>query len=80
MSRGVTRLKVTPLPPLTPPGAEVLDRKLDALLPRVRVTELLREVAADPEPRPVAATLSAAQSNLPKSPFLPSGELYSLSQ
>ena len=40
------KLKVTPLPPLTPPGAEVLDRKLDALLPRVRVTELLREVAA----------------------------------
>jgi len=40
------KLKVTPLLPLTPPGAEVLDRKLDALLPRVRVTELLREVAA----------------------------------
>ncbi|SEF07583.1 Transposase and inactivated derivatives, TnpA family [Rhizobiales bacterium GAS188] len=40
------KLKVTPLPPHTPPEAEVLDRKLDTLLPRVRVTELLREVAA----------------------------------
>lgn len=40
------RLKVTPLSPLTPPEAEALDRKLDALLPRVRITELLREVAA----------------------------------
>ena len=40
------RLKVTPLSELTPPEAEALDRKLDALLPRVRITELLREVAA----------------------------------
>lgn len=29
----------------TPPEAEALDRKLDALLPRVRITELLLEVA-----------------------------------
>lgn len=29
----------------TPPEAEVLDRRLDALLPRVRITELLFEVA-----------------------------------
>jgi len=40
------KLKVKPLPPITPPEAEALDRRLDALLPRVRVTELLREVAA----------------------------------
>jgi TnpA family transposase len=40
------KLKVAPLPPLTPPEAEALDRRLDALLPRVRITELLREVAA----------------------------------
>ena len=39
------KLKVVPLPPVTPPEAEALDRRLDALLPRVRITELLREVA-----------------------------------
>src|SRR3546814_8263795 len=33
------------MPPVTPPEAEALDRKLDALLPRVRITELLLEVA-----------------------------------
>ena len=44
MVRG--NLKVKPLLPATPPEADMLDRKLDALLPRVRITELLREVAA----------------------------------
>lgn len=44
MVRG--KLKVKPLPPATPPEADMLDRKLDALLPRVRITDLLREVAA----------------------------------
>src|SRR3546814_14322015 len=39
------RLKLQPMPPVTPPEAEALDRKLDALLPRVRITELLLEVA-----------------------------------
>ena len=39
------RLKLQAMPPVTPPEAEVLDRRLDALLPRVRVTELLLEVA-----------------------------------
>jgi hypothetical protein len=39
------RLKIQPMPPVTPPEAEALDRKLDALLPRVRITELLLEVA-----------------------------------
>src|SRR3546814_3645381 len=33
------------MPPVTPPEAEALDRKLDTLLPRVRITELLLEVA-----------------------------------
>ncbi len=39
------RLKLHPVPPVTPPEAEALDRKLDTLLPRVRITELLLEVA-----------------------------------
>jgi TnpA family transposase len=39
------RLKLEQLPPVTPPEAEVLDRRLDTLLPRVRITELLLEVA-----------------------------------
>lgn len=39
------KLKVQPLQAVTPPEADFLDRKLDALLPRVRITELLYEVA-----------------------------------
>lgn len=39
------RLKLEQMPPVTPPEAEVLDRRLDTLLPRVRITELLLEVA-----------------------------------
>lgn len=39
------RLKLETMPPVTPPEAEALDRRLDTLLPRVRITELLLEVA-----------------------------------
>lgn len=39
------RLKLQQMPPVTPPEAEALDRKLDTLLPPVRITELLLEVA-----------------------------------
>src|SRR3546814_17238699 len=39
------RLKLQPMPAITPPAAEALDRRLDALLPRVRITELLFEGA-----------------------------------
>lgn len=39
------RLKIQQMPPVTPPNAEALDRRLDGLLPRVRITELLLEVA-----------------------------------
>ena len=39
------RLKLQQMPPVTPPEAEALDRKLDTLLPRVRINELLLEVA-----------------------------------
>lgn len=39
------RLKLQAMPPVTPPEAEALDRRLDGLLPRVRITELLLEVA-----------------------------------
>src|SRR3546814_15485668 len=39
------RMKLQPWPPVTPPEAEALYRKLDALRPRVRITELLLEVA-----------------------------------
>ncbi|SDG57985.1 Tn3 family transposase [Thalassobaculum litoreum] len=39
------RLHVTPLTAITPPQADSLDRMIDDLMPRVRVTELLTEVA-----------------------------------
>lgn len=39
------RLKLAAMPPITSPEAEALDRRLDSLLPRVRITELLLEVA-----------------------------------
>nr|WP_302054181.1 Tn3 family transposase [Sphingomonas tagetis] len=39
------RLKLQPMPAITPLEAEALDHRLDALLPRVRITELLVEVA-----------------------------------
>jgi TnpA family transposase len=38
------RLHVAPVAAATPEAAKALDRTLDALLPRVRITELLREV------------------------------------
>jgi TnpA family transposase len=38
-------LRVSPTPAITPPEAERLDRALDRLMPRVRITELLHEVA-----------------------------------
>lgn len=37
-------LHVSPTPAITPPAAEQLDRTLDRLTPRVRITELLHEV------------------------------------
>jgi TnpA family transposase len=39
------KLRITPLTANTPPEANALDRRLDGLLPRVRITELLRDVA-----------------------------------
>ncbi len=39
------KLRITPLTAITPPEATALDRKLDGLLPRVQITELLHEVA-----------------------------------
>ena len=38
------RLRVAPVAAATPEAAKALDRTLDALLPRVRIAELLREV------------------------------------
>ena len=43
LDRGV--LKITPIEKSTPPEAEVLAERLYAMLPRVRVTDLLSEVA-----------------------------------
>jgi TnpA family transposase len=40
------RLQVAPVTATTPEAAKVLDRTLDALLPRVRITELLQDVDA----------------------------------
>ncbi|TSD86107.1 Tn3 family transposase [Mycobacterium sp. KBS0706] len=39
------RLHIAPLTAITPPEADDLDRMIDGILPRVRVTELLTEVA-----------------------------------
>ena len=39
------KLRISPLTANTPPEASALDRRLDGLLPRVRITELLRDVA-----------------------------------
>ena len=39
------RLHISPVRPTTPPEADVLADRLDALMPRVRVTELLHEAA-----------------------------------
>ena len=41
-----SRLKITPYDPLTPPAGERLDRALDALMPRIRITDLLWDVNA----------------------------------
>jgi hypothetical protein len=38
---------VTPLRALTPPEADRLDRDLDLLMPNIRITELLSEVAQE---------------------------------
>ncbi|MGO9235709.1 MAG: Tn3 family transposase [Methylocella sp.] len=38
------RLHITPLKAITSPEADRLDRAIDALLPRIRITELLNEV------------------------------------
>ena len=38
------RLHITPLKAITPPEADWLDRVLDGMLPRIRITELLNEV------------------------------------
>jgi TnpA family transposase len=39
------RLKITPHEAVTPPAGEQLDRAIDAVMPRIRITELLWDVA-----------------------------------
>ena len=39
------RLKITPHEPVTPPAGEQLDRAIDAVMPRIRITELLWDVS-----------------------------------
>lgn len=41
------RLQVSPVKAATPPEAEALADRLDALMPRIRITELLHEVARE---------------------------------
>ena len=41
-----SRLKITPYDPLTPPAGERLDRVIDGLMPRIRITDLLWDVNA----------------------------------
>jgi hypothetical protein len=43
LERGV--LKITPIEKSTPPEAEALAARLYAMLPRIRITDLLSEVA-----------------------------------
>jgi len=38
------RLKITPHDPVTPPAGEQLDHAIDAVMPRIRITELLWDV------------------------------------
>ena len=40
------RLKIIPYDPVTPPAGERLDRAIDALMPRIRITDLLWDVNA----------------------------------
>ncbi len=44
LDKGV--LKITPIAKSTPPEAEVLAARLYAMLPRIRITDLLSEIAA----------------------------------
>jgi len=46
LDKGV--LKITPIEKSTPPEAEALATRLDAMLPRIRITDLLSEVARWP--------------------------------
>ena len=41
-----SRLKITPYDPITPPAGERLDRAIDVLMPRIRITDLLWDVNA----------------------------------
>lgn len=41
------QLKITPHEAVTPPESEKLDRAIDAVMPRVRITELLSDVVQD---------------------------------
>jgi len=41
------RLHISPVRLATPPEADVLADRIDAMLPKIRVTELLHEVARD---------------------------------
>ena len=66
MTKGV--LKIAPIEKATPPEAEALAARLYAMLPRIRITDLLAEVAgwtgfptaspifAPARPRPIAAS------------------------
>ena len=40
------RLRITPYDAVTPPAGERLDRAIDALMPRIRITDLLWDVNA----------------------------------
>ena len=55
-------LKITPIAKTTPPQAEVLAGRLYAMLPRIRVTDLLTEVAAGHGLRSASPTCAPARS------------------
>jgi len=76
LDKGV--LKITPIEKSTPPEAEALATRLYAMLPRIRITDLLSEVARCLRgrrrgPRPAAIAAVAVDAEQPRPPRWPRG-------
>lgn len=65
------KLRITPLTANTPPEAGTLDRTLDGLLPRVRITGLLRDVALRTDFVSCSGTCAPARSTTTPTPCSP---------
>jgi hypothetical protein len=63
------KLRVTPLKAITPPQADRLDRIIDDLLPRIRITELLADVGlGSPPTSPICAAADVTTIQMQCSP------------